>query len=166
MKHRAIEAYYGNERASKAIYGAILIFAFLITQSHAQKDSALTLAISTFFAAGAIVIAEIYAEYIGKSIKQKGKLTKSQRAEIVQDSLSILSVSYWPTLFFAASYFGLFSVRTAFDLSYVFLLAILFGFTYLSATLSGKTRLRAFANAAVTTSIGIAVVFIKYYFGH
>lgn len=166
MIKKGLEQYYGNDRATKSIYGAILIFAFLIGQEHTRHDSALPLVFSTFFAAFAIVLAEIYAELLGKTIKHKKALNKKDRLELEKDSLAIISVSLWPSLFFLISYLGLYSIQNAFILSYVLLLTIIFIFSYWANRLSRYSKLKSFLIALVLSVIGLIVIVAKYSLGH
>ena len=166
MKKSSLEQYYGNDRASKVIYGTILIFAYLVTQSHDDGAAALELVIGTFFAAVAIVLAEIYAEILGKTIRHKRKMSKDERVEVERDSFAIISVSFWPSFLFLLSYIGLYSVQTAFMISYSFLLGILFVFSFWASRLSEQSQSRAVMTATIISALGLAVVFAKYFLGH
>ena len=166
MKKNFLDSYYGNDRATKVIYGAILIFAFLVGQGHSSQTSAFPIVFGTFFAAIAIVLAEVYADILGKTIRHKRKLTKQERLEVERDSLAIISVSLWPSVIFGLSYLGLFSMHSAFNISYTLLLGVLFGFSYWAGRLSGKTKLRAFTFAIATSLVGLIVVTAKYTLGH
>ena len=166
MHKSTLTRYYGNDKAAKVVYGAILIFAYLITQNHSNNDTALSLVSGTFFAAVAIVLAEIYAEILGKTIRQKKRLSKHQRLEVEQDTLAIMSVSFWPSFLFLLSHLGIFSVQIAFNLSYAFLLTILFIFSYWASRLSEHSKLAAVVTASIVSAVGLIVVFAKYAFGH
>ena len=166
MSKNIIQKYYGNDRASKVVYGTILIYAYLVTQSHVDNITSLSLMLGTFFAALAIVIAEIYSEIIGKTIKQKKPLTKSQRLEIENDSFAIISVSLWPSLIFLLSYLGLYGAQVAFNISYIFLITTLVVFSYWASRLSGFSVKRSVLTALIISAIGVTVVFIKYFLSH
>lgn len=165
-KKKSIERYYGNDRASKVIYGVILISAYLITQGHSDGTTALSLTFGTLFAAVAIVVAEVYSDIIGRTIKNKRELTKAERHEIEKDSLAIVSVSIWPSVLFFLSHLGLFSVQTAFYISYLLLLSVLILFSYIASRLSDKSKLKSFLWAGIITFVGVGVVLIKYNLGH
>ena len=166
MNKKSLEKYYGNDRAAKVVYGAVLIFAFIVGQGHSGHNTALSLATGTFFAAIAIVLAEIYAEILGKTIRQKRKLTKHERKEIEQDSLAIISISMWPTVIFLLSWLGLYSMHTAFNISYTLLLLVLFIFSYWASVLSGRSRRSSLLRGIIASCIGLIVVFAKYALGH
>jgi hypothetical protein len=163
---RPFQKYYGTDRAAKAIYGVVLIFAFLIGQGHDSDKSSLSLVFSTFFAGVAIVLAEIYSEILGKTIRQKNRLSKNQRKEIERDSLAIISVSFWPSLVFACSAIGLFSTQVAFNVSYGLCLAALFLFSFWAARLSNFSTFTAVGRAALIVALGLVVVIAKYELGH
>lgn len=166
MSKNIIQKYYGNDRASKVVYGTILIYAYLISQHYSNHFTAVSLMVGTFFAALAIVIAEIYSEIIGKTIKQKKPLTKQQRSEIAQDSFAIISVSLWPSFIFLLSYLGLVTTQVAFNISYVFLITTLIVFSYWASRLSGFSVKRSVLTALIISAIGVSVVFIKYFLSH
>lgn len=166
MKKSTLEKYYGNDRASKVIYGTILIFAYLLTQGHDRGSEAIELVIGTFVAAVAIVLAEIYSEIIGKTIRNKKALSKDERVEVERDSLAIISVSFWPSILFLLSYMDVWSVQTAFILSYTILLGIMFIFSYWANRLSEHSRSKAVITALIISSLGLVIVFAKYAFGH
>lgn len=166
MIKEKIKSYYGNDRASKVVYGTILIYAYIISQHYSNHLTAINLISGTFFAAAAIVVAEIYAEIIGKTIKQKKPLTKLQRIEIEKDSFAIISVSLLPCLIFLGSYLGLFGIQVAFNLCYVFLISNLVLFSYWASRLSGYYVKRSLLLAIFVSAIGVLVVFLKYKLSH
>ncbi len=166
MAKNRLEKYYDNDRAAKVIYGAVLIFAFIVGQGHNGQNTSFSVAAGTFFAAIAIVLAEVYAEVLGKTIRHKRKLTKQERKEIEQDSLAIISVSIWPTVIFLLSGFGLYNLHSAFNISYVLLLFILFIFSYWASMLSGRSRSTSLLRGVVASLVGLLVVFAKYALGH
>lgn len=166
VKPTESDKYFGNNRASKAIYGAILLFVFIAGVAHTGGAGPLAMALKTFVAALTIIFAEVYSEFIGERIKNRGHLSKAERRGIVSDTGAIASVSFWPSLIFLVSATGLYSVKNAFIFALVYLLAVLLAFSYLAARMSGMSKPRAFVVAAVTLVIGGAVIALKYKFGH
>lgn len=166
MSKNNLEKYYDNNRASKAIYGTVLLFVTIVGLHSLQAESAVTLGITTFVTALTIVFAEVYSEFIGARIKNKGKITKAEKHEIVNDCLAIATVSIWPSLLFFASSMGLYNVAIAFDLAYIYLLVVLFLFCYRAAKLSGATKVRAFLFAVINVSVGLVVITLKYLASH
>ena len=165
-KKNIFERYYNSDRATKTIYGAILIFAFLIGQYHNTNNSALPVVFGTFFAAVAIVLAEIYSEILGKTIKHKRKLSKNDRHELVNDSLAIISISFWPSGIFMLSYLGLYDTNTAFIISYALLISVLFISSYLANRLSNFSKYKSLLTAILVSFLGVIVVVVKYSLGH
>lgn len=156
------EKYYGNNRASKVIYGAILLFVFIAGMAHSGDTQALPMALKTFVAAITIVFAEIYAEFIGERIKQKGKLDDAERRDIARDAFAIASVSIWPCIIFLVSGTNLYGVEMAFKLAEAFCLAVLLVFSYWAFRMSGMSKVRAAIVASVTLAVGAVVIFLKY----
>lgn len=166
MKSEFLKKYITGEKATKAIYGSVLIFAFLIGQSQESDSSPLNLVAATVFASVAIVLAEIYSELLGKTIKYKRKLKKPERLELEKDSLTILSIGLYSAMLFLLSYLGLYSLSTAFNLAYSFLLIILFAASYVASRLSNYNKRKSFFVAIITTIVGLITVFTKYLVGH
>lgn len=165
-KHNTLEKYYGNDRAAKAIYGAILIFVFIAGIHLVNGESALAVAASIFVASLTIVFAEVYSEFIGMTIKNKKPLSKKQAREIWDDTFAIASVGLVPTLLFIVSNFNIISIAAAFLLSYIYCVALLFGFSYWASRLSGFSKKRSLIASFITLAIGLAIIFAKYAFGH
>jgi hypothetical protein len=161
-----LERYYGSNRAAKVIYGAILLFVFIAGMHHKGVSGAMTMAVSTLVAALTIVFAEVYSEVIGERIKQRGKLTHAERRDIVRDAVAILSMSIWPSLIFLLSGTKLFALETAYTLAMAFCLAILLAFSYWANRMSGLSRNWSLLWAGVTLVIGVAVIVLKYKYGH
>jgi hypothetical protein len=76
------DPYYKTNRASKYIYGIILMFAFVISQSHEQQSSPLLLAVLALIASFSFAFAEIYAEILGSYIKTKVKPKKQNARKL------------------------------------------------------------------------------------
>lgn len=161
-----IQHLYNGTRAAKAVYGTILIFATLIAFQHTEETNAYGLALSTILAALAIVLAEIYSEILGETIRQRSKLTRAERKEIWRDSFAIISVSIWPALFFLGSKIGLWTVPVAFFIGYGYCLLILFVFSYWSSRLSGLNKPNSILRSCVLVAIGLGVVIAKYSLAH
>lgn len=160
------QRYYGKDRAAKSIYGAILIYVFVASMHISPNDSYFLAALGIFAAGITIVFAEVYAEIIGMTIKQKGPLTKNQAHEILDDSLAIASVSLVPTIFFILCAIGLFSLNVAFLLSYGYCLSVLLAFSYWASRLSGYSQKRSVIASVITLSIGLVIIGLKFNFGH
>lgn len=165
-KQNDVEKYYGNNRASKAIYGAILLFVFIAGVAHTGGAEPLAMALKTFIAALTIVFAEIYAEFIGERIKNKGRLTHVERRGIASDAFAIASVSIWPCIIFLVSATGLLAVEKAFFLALAYLLGVLLLFSFWAGRMSGLSRAWSLAFSTVTLLIGVLVILLKYKFGH
>lgn len=161
-----LQKYYGKDRAAKAIYGSILIFVFIAGVHFVSGESALGTALSIVVASITIVFAEVYAEFIGMTIKQRGVLSHKQALEIWEDTLAIASVSLVPACFFVLSNFKIFSISAAFFLSYMYCLSILFVFSYWASRLSGYGKGRSFVAASITLLIGLTIIWLKFMFGH
>ncbi|MBP9812979.1 hypothetical protein KBC51_00880 [Candidatus Saccharibacteria bacterium] len=160
------DPYYKTNRASKFIYGIILMFAFLISQSHEQNTSVMLLAFLALVASFSFAFAEIYSEMLGSYIKNRGRAKKTERQEIVNDSLAMMSTGVIVSTIFILSWLELYTQRTAFKLSYAVLLGLLFLFSFWAYRLVGFSVLKAIVIASFSVALGIFVVLLKYNFGH
>jgi len=160
------DPYYKTNRASKYIYGIILMFAFVISQSHEQQSSPLLLAVLALIASFSFAFAEIYAEILGSYIKNKSKTKKTERQEIISDSLAMMSTGTIVSLIFVLSSLDFYTERTAFRLSYGVLLALLFLFSFWAYKLVGFSVMKAVVIASFSVALGVFVVWLKYNFGH
>lgn len=160
-----ISDFYGNDRATKVIYGSILLFVVILSIHYSGDESAFMLAFTVFLTSFTIVLAEIYSEILGQRIKQHGKLSRAERTNIVNDTLSIVSVSLWPSVIFLLSAFGLYSLDIAYGLSYAFLLIVLFGFSYLAYRLGQNSPTKSLIISFATVAIGLLIIWFKFAIG-
>ncbi len=154
-----------GSRSSKAVYGVILITAVLLGSEHNTTD-ALDIAGKVLLAAIAIVVAEVYSEYLGEKIRRKKSLTETERHAISYDAFAIFVVSLYPALVFFLSYLGLYSLETAFQISYVLSLLALGAFGYVASVYAGDARSTGIKRAFIAMLIGLIVILLKYEFGH
>lgn len=159
------EKYLSGTRTTKAVYGIVLITAALISFQLHEHDPA-AIALKIFLAAIVIVAAEVYAEFLGEKIRLKRSLSKQERREIVDDTMVISSVSLYPVVVFLLSATHLYDVEVAFMLSYLLSLIGLGAFGYLASRSAGMTREQSIVRASIAVAIGLAVIMLKYSFGH
>ncbi len=158
--------YFGNTRAAKAIYGIILSFVLLYGLDHLGTEDGGSIAIKLLLGAVSITVAEIYAETVGERISKKSKLHKSEKKQIAEDAMAIVSVSIIPVIFFLFSAINIISVNTAYALGYSYYLLALFAFNYYAGVLSKASKRNAFLFALASTAVGVLAISIKYAFGH
>ena len=91
--------------APKVIYGTVLMFAVLMGIQSSKPTSAGLAAVEALIAAITIIIAEDYAELIGFTIKNKGPLSVLQKRAIFNDTLTLATFSFTPSLILLASAF-------------------------------------------------------------
>ena len=153
-------------RASKAIYGIILMFVLLAGLDHITDESSLGIAIKLILGALSITFAEIYSEIIGERIAKKSKLSLLEKRAIYNDAFAIISVSIIPCLVFLLATTTFIETELAFTISYIYFLSMLFMFNYYAAITSSVPRFKSFLYALATLMIGCLVILIKYIFGH
>lgn len=156
---------YGNEYAAKVLYGTILLFVALLGLNASGISSGYLASTEVFIALVAIIIAEDYAELIGFTIKNKRVLNKRERHEIFEDTFAITTFCLPPVIILLFSESGLYDLNTAFIISYIYCVSILFVFSYYANILSNYSRLRSFVTAAAIACTGLMIVILKYSFG-
>lgn len=154
-----------GSRSSKAVYGVILITVALIGFEKSAANP-FDVALKVMLAAIVIVLAEIYSEYLGEKIKRKQALSKKERKEIAYDTSAIFTVSLYPAVVFIFSGLGLFSVDTAFNITYVLSLVGLGTFGYIASIYAGDSKFVSLKRTAVAVLIGLLVILLKYELGH
>lgn len=165
MSQNFSEKYLAGTRSTKAIYGIILITAALIgLQVH--ETSPLAVSIKIFLAALVIVLAEVYSEQLGEKIRRKKQLSKFENQDIINSAMVIASVSVYPAVIFVLSSFGLYSIETAFDISYLLSIIGLGLFGFIAARAAGNSRSSSYKSAVLASAIGATVIIIKYIFSH
>lgn len=154
-----------GSRSSKAVYGIILVTAVVIGSGKHDAEP-LNIALKVLFAAIVIVLAEVYSEYLGEKIKRKRALSKSDKKNIVYDASAIFVVSLYPAFIFILSSLGLYSTELAFKITYVMSLIGLGVFGYIASIYAGDSRFVSARRALIAALIGLAVILLKYAFGH
>lgn len=161
LSHRYIE----GAHSAKAVYGIILITASLLGfQLH--PESAFHIALMVFLAGMVIVLAEVYADFVGERIQLHKELNRVTRYKVLDDSWVIGSVALYPSIVFILSGFGLWTVDRAYSICFALGLAALAGFGYVSWRAAGESKRSSLLKAIVMTGIGATVIIIKYTFGH
>lgn len=165
MKLQRPSSTLGGERASKAIYGIILISVTLIGLKAHDTDP-MAIAVKIFVAAMAIVVAEVYSEILGESIRHQKALNSEERRTIVYNAMAIATVSLYPIIVFLLSKLGLYSVDTAFTIALVLNMLGLAAFGYYAIKSSGATKHQALVKGSILAGIGLIIVIAKFTVGH
>lgn len=159
-------SYHNNMRASKAIYGIILMFTLLAGLDHLAGDSSLGVGVKLLLGALSITFAEIYSEVIGERIAKKSKLSPVEKRSIYSDAFAIISVSIIPSIAFFVAATNIISTSIAFTISYAYFLLMLFLFNYYAAIISNNSQLKSVLYATATLIVGCFVILVKYLFSH
>lgn len=156
---------FNRKNDAKAIYGIILIQALLLNYDN-PSATPFDIAVKTFFGALLIVVAEIYSEFLGGTIKKGGRVSRKEIKKISHESFVISLVSVSPTIIFLLSSLHLFNIRLAFNLAYIIGLTELFIFGYLASFSATKNKLKSFRFAFMSLSFGMAIILSKNYLSH
>lgn len=147
--------------ASMAIYGSLTVMAVIVAMED-HPPSPFRAAAQLFGVTLAIAVAKAYAEIVADTLNRGRKLNAEEAREILRKVSPVLFGAQAPTLVFLLSAFGLFSVETAFEVSKVLVLTLLFVYGLRVAQVLHKNRLAQIASGLVIMSAGLVVVVINY----
>ena len=164
-KEFIFDRYFNGNKAAKATYGIILITVMLIGLQH-MNQGIIHILQTLFFGGLTIVFAEIYAEVLGETIKNKGVLTKQEKRNIRRDTFVISTVSLYPIFIFLFAFLNIITEDLAFKISFGGLLLALTFFGYIASFVSGKTRGKSILRGLLIGFVGFIIILLKYFSSH
>jgi hypothetical protein len=152
-------------RATHAVYGSIIVLAVVngLDQAEASSREAF---FATVGAAVAVVLAEIYADMIGTTLRERRPPNRAEWQEFVVDVGFGFSAACFPAVFFVIAGLGWMSLGRAFTLAEWIGVGVLWMYVLAAARAAGLGLLRALIWAAALTVCGILLVELKQFAGH
>lgn len=157
---RILEAHLGSRDVARIIYGAIIGLA-LVEALADHPPSPAAMAVTLLGSAIAVGLAEGYSELVAAGAGTRRPADAARIRDAVSDASAVVFGAGFPAVFFALASAGAISVATAFVLAQWTGLALIVGYGYLGARLSGASVAAALAKGAVIGAIGGIVVLIK-----
>ncbi|HSJ20288.1 MAG TPA: hypothetical protein VK964_06915 [Nocardioidaceae bacterium] len=147
-------------QVSRVVYGSIIGLALVLTlEAHPTTTGVV---IGTLLAtAVAVALAELYSEVLGARARRgMGEHHEPVRV-IIEDCVAVAFGIAFPATFFVVAGFGLIEQDTAFGLAKWTGLALIGGYGYVAARLTGTGPRRAFVQAAGVAVIAAVLIAFK-----
>jgi len=152
-------------RATHAVYGSIIVLA-VVTGLDEASASAREAFWGTIGAAIAVVLAEIYADMIGTTIRERRPPNRAEWQEFVVDVCFGFTAACFPAFFFLLAVVGLMELRHAFTIAEWAGLVVLWLYVLAAARAAGLGMGRALIWAGALTACGVGLVELKKLAGH
>ena len=155
--------FLGSKQATHGIYIEIVVLAVIIALE-GKRSSDGDILLSLFGALVAVVLAELYAYYIGTMIGERRRPTIGELRSMVLTTGGALVASVPPILLLTLGVAGVFGLQTGFTAAKWAGVAVI-GLYALLATRGAGLSLRSSAVTALFfTLIGLGLVLLKQYF--
>lgn len=157
--------FFTAARASHAVYGSIVVLA-VVTGLDDASASAREAFVATVGAAIAVVLAEIYADMIGTTIRERRPPNRLEWHEFVIDVGFGFGAACGPAFFFVFARLDAMSVHTAFTVAEWTGVGVLWLYSLVASRAAGQGLVRAIVWSAILTGCGIGLVELKKFAGH
>jgi hypothetical protein len=157
---RAILAHLGSEDVAHVIYGSIIGLALVqALKGHPPKPG--IVAGLLFGSAVAVGLAEAYSEIVAAEARTRSRVQRDRIREVVHEAGAVVLGAGFPAVFFLLAALGAMKTQTAFRVATWTGLALIVGYGYLGARLSGSRVPGALLKAAVVGVIGGILIGLK-----
>lgn len=119
------------------------------------------MAVLLFATAVTIGLAELYSEAISLEARTRAPLARRQLRSIASEAIAVVVGAGFPAIFFVLAALGFFDVDLAFALSKWSGLALICGYAFLAARLTGAPVLRCLVHAAALGLLAGALIAVK-----
>jgi hypothetical protein len=149
-----------EERARHAVYSTIVVLAVIIALQEATVGAGEALSY-VLGAALATALAEIYADYIGTTIRKHRHLTSEERNTAVRSVAAGLMAALVPVAFLVLAVLDLISVQTALDAAKWTGTGALGAYAFFANRLAGFSTRRSALVGLGFTLVGAFLVLLK-----
>jgi hypothetical protein len=157
--------FFTAARATHAVYGSIVVLA-VVTGLDEASASARQAFLGAIGAAIAVVLAEIYADMIGTSIREKRPPNRAEWREFTVDVSFGFGAACFPAFFFLLARLDIVGLGTAFALAEWLGVGVLWLYALVASRAVGHGFMRAFVWAGLVTLCGVGLVELKKFAGH
>jgi len=157
--------FFTAARATHAVYGSIVVLA-VVTGLDEASASARQAFLASVGAAFAVVLAEIYADMIGTTMREKRPPNRAEWREFTVDVAFGFGAACFPAVFFLFARLGWIGLGTAYALAEWVGIGVLWVYALVASRAAGHGFLRAFGWAAIVTLCGVGLVELKKFAGH
>ena len=158
--HRRILTHLGSGQVSRVVYGSIIGLALVLTlEAHPPTPAA---AVGTLLATAlAVALAELYSEHLGGRARASMGGHREPLRAMTESAVAVAIGVAFPSVFFLAVVLGVMAYGTAFAVAKWSGLALIAGYGFLAARLTGAGRLRALLEAAAVAAIAAILIALK-----
>ncbi len=150
---------------SRVVYGTVIIFVVSMTLE-IHPPPPLQALWQILLAIAAVALAELYAELIAESIHERRRLHMDDLLRVTLRVATVVLPAMIPAIFILPAFLGLISTTLALNLAQWTALIQLTGYGYLAGRLRGAGHLSSIINGLLGTSIGLALILLKYFATH
>ncbi|GAA1643805.1 hypothetical protein [Georgenia ruanii] len=158
--HPRILSHLGSGQVSRVVYGSIIGLALVLTlEAHPPTPSA---AVGTLLATAlAVALAEMYSEHLGGRARASMGGHREPPRVITANAVAVAIGVAFPSVFFLAVVLGFMAYGTAFVVAKWSGLALLAGYGFLAARLTGAGMARSLLEAAAVAAIAAVLIALK-----
>ena len=149
-----------GERAAHAIYGSIIVLAVLVAEEDTAIESGEVIA-SVVGAATVTALAELYADYIGGTVRAARHPTSAERGAALRNVVAGFLAAIVPVIPFVLSAAGAMRLETAFDAAIWTGVGVLGAYAVVANRLAGFTIARSLLTGIGFTALGASLVLLK-----
>jgi len=157
--------FFTAPRATHAVYGSIVVLA-VVTGLDEASASARQAFLGSVGAALAVVLAEIYADMIGTTLREKRPPNREEWQEFTIDVAFGFGAACFPALFFLLARLDAIGLGTAFALAEWVGIGVLWVYALVASRAAGQGIIRAVFWAGIVTVCGVVLVELKKFAGH
>jgi hypothetical protein len=142
------------------IYGVIVVLSLIISLEYFKANSirVIITILGTLFT---FALAKVYIKYITKSMKYEKRICRHKFREICKEEFSIMLGSEIPLIPFILELINIISLETAFLLSKILGVIILFDFGYIFGKYMNYPIIKRLSAGLISAALGLIIVILK-----
>lgn len=158
--HSRILTHLGSGQVSRVVYGSIIGLALVLTlEAHPPSPAA---SAGTLLATAlAVALAELYSEHLGGRARASTGGHREPLRAITENAVAVGFGVAFPSVFFLAVVLDVMAYGTAFAVAKWSGLALIAGYGFLAARLTGAGMARALLDAAAVAAIAAVLIALK-----
>jgi hypothetical protein len=149
-----------GERAAHAIYGSIIVLAVIVAEQDTSIDGSEVIA-SVIGVAVVTAMAELYADYIGGTIRAARHPTSAERGIAIKNVIAGFLTAIVPAAYFVLSEAGAMSLDAAFDAAIWTGVAVIGAYAVIANRLAGFSLARSLLVGIGFAALGASLVALK-----
>jgi hypothetical protein len=149
-----------GERAAHAIYGSIVVLAVIVAEQGTSIGADEVIA-SVVGVAAVTALAELYADYVGGTIRAARHPTPAERGAALKNVAAGFIIAILPVVYFVLAAVDAMRLRTAFDAAVWTGVGVLGAYALVANRLAGFSLSRSLLVGLCFTALGAALVALK-----